>query len=364
MPLTDLQVRKLPPPAKGQRTHFDDGFPGFGVRVSQGGSKTFVVKYGRDRRLKTLGRYPELSLKEARSKAMAWMAAHRAIERKPGTVLKISDALELFAGHNRSKNRERTARDYERYLTKHLPSKPLDQLTRREITDVMRSLSHVPGTQRQAFMAIRAFLNWCVRNDYLQASPIQGYNPISTPPPRDRILSEVELAALYRHCSETVFHRMIRMLILTGQRRGEVAQMRWDWIDADTITIPSEIAKNGRAHTFPIGPLTTELIHSSANDTDLIFPGSRGPWNSWSKPKKKLDALALEPWTLHDLRRSMVSLHAKLGTPVTVAEKLVNHVSGTLGGIVGVYNRYDYMAEMKEAVSRYEKHVARMIADN
>lgn len=360
MPLTDIQIRKLASPAKGQRTYFDDGLPGFGVRVSQGGSKTFVVKYGRERRLRTLGRYPELRLKDARSQAMEWMAANRATERRPGATLKISGAIELFADHNRKKNRERTGRDYDRYLTQHLPTRSLAELTRSDIVDVMRALSHVPGTQRQAFMAIRAFLNWCVRNDYLQASPIQGYNPISTPKPRDRILSEEELAILYRHCSDTVFHRIIRMLVLTGQRRGEVSQMQWDWIDGDTITVPGDVAKNGHAHTFPIGPLTSELLNQSANESELVFPGQRGPWNSWSKHKKKLDVLSLEPWTLHDLRRSMVSLHAKLGTPVTVAEKLVNHVSGTLGGIVGVYNRYDYMSEMKDAVSRYEAHIGKL----
>jgi integrase len=146
---------------------------------------------------------------------------------------------------------------------------------------------------------------------------------------------------------------IVKLLILTGQRRGEIAGLRRSWITDDAITFPQGFTKNRREHRIPISPLTEEIIARIPGVTDLLFP-ARGtekkvlPFNGWSKSKTEFDApLGIPEWTLHDLRRTYSSNLAKLGVPIHVTERLLNHVTGIISGIAAVYNRHSYWEEMR-----------------
>ena len=155
---------------------------------------------------------------------------------------------------------------------------------------------------------------------------------------------------------------MVELLIYTGQRRNEIASLRAEWIDFEkhTITLPASVTKNKRQHTFPFGRMA-EAVLARGKKKGLLFP-ARGKEdtviNGWSKLKPAFDRQCpLASWTLHDLRRTCATNLAALGTPVHVTEKLLNHVSGSMGGIVAVYQRHAYLEEIRGAVAAWEKHL-------
>ena len=178
---------------------------------------------------------------------------------------------------------------------------------------------------------------------------------------------------------ETTFTSIVQLLLLTGQRRGEIASLQVGWIDFDsrTITLPSTVTKNKRQHTFPFGEMAEAILrrallraqqlrNESFEDEDLddkgllLFParGKRRAFDGWSKGKPNFDrGCPIDHWTLHDLRRTCATNLAALGVPVHVTEKLLNHVSGTTSGIVAVYQRHAYMDEMRDAIERWELHL-------
>jgi integrase len=190
---------------------------------------------------------------------------------------------------------------------------------------------------------------------------------------RSRVLTEAELRAVYRtaHSSTDSFGRIVTLLILTGQRRGEIARLEREWVNGDTITLPSHVTKNGRGHTFPIGLEAQALLASipRLKGCPYVFPAARQKnekttvFNGWGKPKARFDkACAVTGWTLHDLRRTYSSTMAALGVPQIVMEKLLNHVSGgTQSPIAQVYNRYTYLDEMRAAVLKWEAYLGTLL---
>jgi integrase len=158
---------------------------------------------------------------------------------------------------------------------------------------------------------------------------------------------------------------MVQLLILTGQRRREIAGLRRAWIRYGWITFPIGFTKNKREHRVPLGDFAKEIIESVSGKTDLLFP-ARGrtdvPFSGWSKSKKEFDrVLGFADYTLHDLRRTFSSNLAKLAVPIHVTEKLLNHVSGTVSGVAAVYNRHSYADEMREAMLAYEKYLENLV---
>lgn len=277
--------------------------------------------------------------------------------------------------------RESTAKENMRLLRRHfghLENKRLEDITSADITRVLDGMAKTPALLNAAFRSIRGFLNWCVRRGKLPHSPCEGMTLPVKPKSRDRLLSEAELGTVWHSATAYPFGTIVRLLILTGQRRGEIAGLRWDWISEHSITFPKHITKNGREHTIPIGNTTKQLIADipRLKDQPLLFParGKDTPYNGWSKGKKAFDAdiaayiqqerlnHTVEHWTLHDLRRTFATIHASIGTPIHITERLLNHATGTLTPIAAVYNRYSYFDEMKRAVEAYETHLLRLLA--
>lgn len=368
MKLTDLHVKRLKPPETGQKTHFDEALRGFGVRVSQGGTKSFVVMYGPTRKLRTIGRYPALSLADARKEAKRVQA--EALDHSDQAFLlervSFADARQRFLADSKVRNKDRTYRDYCRLLNRHFAfGKDVADLTRRDVMSVVESLAKTPSEQQHAFVAIRVMMNWCVKRGLVEVSPVP---PLSfTTPSRSHILSDADLAAVWRRADVIgyPYGRITQLLILTGQRRGEIAALRRSWIDDDLAVFPAGFTKNKREHRLPLSPMAQRVLNDLPETDDLFFParGARGrAFNGWGKSKQRFDkALEVEPYTLHDLRRTFSSNMARLGTPIHVTEKLLNHISGTVSGVAAVYNRYSYLDEMRMAVSQHDDYLAKLL---
>jgi len=327
MKLTDAFIRNLK--FEGAKVkHFDDALPNFGVRVYKSGI-SFVVMLGNARKMKTIGRYPALSLKEARTEALRLLNGQSVhIPKTPETV--ISSFLE----HCERKNKPRTVKDYRRLL-KRFP----DSWDRQTILTTLQAFCATPGELSHLTTAFQVFLNWCVHNGIIEQNPIAGLRNQGKIAKRERVLSDDELKTIWNALTDDTFSNNVRLLILTGQRRGELIHIT---VVDDIATIPAARTKNNRDHSFPIGTQAQSLLPARA-------------FNGWGKSKKRLDEMTeLENWTIHDLRRTFATNHARLGTPIHIVEKLLNHVSGSLAGVAGIYNRYSYMDEMKEACERYE----------
>ena len=369
--LTDLTIRNLKAPEQGQRMYLDKNLPGFGVRVSQGGTKTFTLMHGPRRELTKIGRFPILSLASARDQARNILAEEQLGIRRPKAP-RFDEALDLFiTKHCEAKNRARTAAETDRLLRKHfLPSlrnSTLDDISSARISGILDDLIDTPSTARHAFVAVRTFLRWCAKRGYIANSPIALMDAPASATSRDRVLKDAELVAIYRKALSQgrTGGNIVRLLILTGQRRGEIGALRGEWIDrtSRTVTLPSEITKNGRAHTFPYGDMVAAIVENLPTG-GFLFP-ARGAdnersYNGWSKLKTSVDP-GVAAWTLHDLRRTFATNLASLSVPPHVIERLLNHSSGMISGVAAIYNRFSYLAEMRAAVECWERHLAALL---
>ncbi len=373
--LTDLSIRALKPPAKGQRLYRDKTVRGFGCRVSQGGTKTFVVVAGANRQFVTIGRYPTLSLADARKEARRHLA-----ERTLGKVRPVSVSFEevqdRFLDACRAKNKPRTVYDYERILKRHFKfgRTPLGNITQHELMRRIYKLSGTPSEQNYAFVTAKIFFRWAKRHNYIEASPLADLPRPAKTHPRERVLTPQEHAVVYQAslAYPYPYGPIVSLLVLTGLRRGEAAALKWDWIDADErmITIPSTETKNKRAHSFPFEDGVAAVFDRVPNLGEQLFPARcahvRGRptthFNGWARAKVKFDAKLEEvaPYTLHDLRRTFDTTMASLEVPLHVSDKLLNHVSGAVSGVRATYNRYSYLPEMRDAIRSYERHLEKI----
>jgi integrase len=361
----------------------DRHLPGLYLVVQPSGAKSFAVRYrsgGRTRK-HTLGSYPALDLKTARTLASQ---ALRAIAegRDPGHEKKartlqadtVEAAVRLFVErHVLRVNRPNTAATTQRLLNTYvLPpwrSRRLSDVTRRDVRDLLDDIVDAgkPIAANRAFSAVRKFFNWTLERDLIEASPCAGVKPPSPARSRDRILADDELRAVWLATDELgyPFGALVQLLILTAARRDEVRAMRWSEVDleAGVWTLPGERTKNGKVHTIPLSQAAIDILVSvpRINDRDFVFTTTGAvAWRDYTKAKHKLDELlpADTPgWVLHDLRRTAASGMARLGVNLPVIEKVLNHSSGTFAGVVGIYQRYDFATEKREALEIWARHV-------
>jgi len=363
--LTEIELRSLPIPAQGQKDYYDGTLPGFGVRVSQGGSKTFILNVGNSRR--ATGRYPVISLSEARGEAKR-MLAEKTLGKLRPQPLAFQQALKIFLEEKCHARRATTVFAYEYYLDRDF--KFTGQLADISHGEIVRRLGRIkkPSSYNHALAAARGFFNWCQKRQYITDNPVMGISG-RRQPSRERILTEAELKNIWLACEDRTndlpasFRKIIQLLILTGQRRTEISSLKGEYFADSRCTLPRELCKNGREHVFPLGSLASTLVGNAA--PGLLFParGRTTPFNGWSKSKEILDKASRVPnWTLHDLRRTYATTLAKLGTPIHVVEKLLNHISGTTGGLVGIYQRHAYWDEQVLAVHKFDAHLANLLS--
>ena len=210
---------------------------------------------------------------------------------------------------------------------------------------------------------LSAFFSWAMGEGLADANPVIGTNKAAGEiKARDRVLTDTELATIWRGLPDNDYGRIVRLLALTGCRRDEIGSLRWSEIkrDARLIALPGERTKNSRTHDVPLSKVALEVIDSIPRrvNREFVFGEGKGGFSGWSKAKAALDVkLGLEPWRLHDLRRTASTRMADAGVQPHIIEAVINHVSGHKAGVAGVYNRSTYENEKRAALDALSNYV-------
>jgi integrase len=378
--LTENAVRAAQPGS----TLWDGSLKHFGLRVAPGGTKSFLVLLGSGRR-QAIGRYPEITLAQARVKAKR-ILAERTLGRHQSASISWQTAVPKFIEARRANTRPDTVEEYERTLKRYLAfgTTRLSDITKRDISAKLEKLNRVPSQKAHALVICKMFFRWALMEGFIEVDPAAAFKR-SKQRKRARVLSDAELQCIWRACdgrqsgemaADTLprhFCTIVQLLILMGQRRGETAALRGGYYshNQQTICLPSELTKSGREHTFPISEIATSILQSLRSSTQqekttLLFP-ARGkpdrPFNGWSKSKAALDELSgVKNWTLHDLRRTFRTIHGRIGTPPHIAERLINHVNAVASDVEQTYDIWTYMPEMRKATHAYEVELNRIFS--
>lgn len=375
--LTDAAVKRLKAPDAGQIDVFDQGFPGLALRISYGGRKAWIFFYrhvGRLRRM-GLGTFPALSLADARE---AWREARQDAQagRDPATARKRQKGATDFSGvaeewlrRDQGKNRSHDA--VKRLLAKDvLPAwghRPLVEIGRRDVLDVIDGIVDrgSPITARRVHAHLHRLFKWAVGRGIIASSPMTDLPKPGSETKRDRVLSGDELVAVWKAAGKLgwPFGDVIRLLILTGARRQEIAALRWSEIDGDAIKLEGARTKNAQPHTIPLSSAAKAVLVNvpRMSGTDLVFSiNAKTPVSGWTRVKAKVGA-DLPPWTLHDLRRTCATGLQRLGVNLQVIEAVLGHVSGSRAGVVGVYQRHSFDDEKRVALEAWGAHVTALV---
>jgi integrase len=232
-----------------------------------------------------------------------------------------------------------------------------------------RETPRAEATGRALHARLSAFFGWCVEDMRIEINPCAKLRRPTASKSRDRVLTDNELAAVWKACDDLApqYGALVRLLILTGARLREIGYMTWSELSNDLTlwTLPAARAKNGRDHLVPLPPLARDIIRSAPRVSDefVLSLGGDKALESYARLKRQLDGLARvsEPWTLHDLRRTMASGLQKLGIKLEVTEAVLNHLSGSRGGIVGVYQRHDWFEEKGQALLAWSARVEGLV---
>jgi integrase len=391
--LTDVAIRNLVA-AESRREIPDGKVTGLYMIVQPSGAKSWALRYrvlGKPKKL-TIGPYPLVAVAEARRRATAALgdvaagkdpaaektSARAAARAKSDDMVDAvaNDFIKLYASRN-----TRDWRETERILKKDVVSRwrgrRLGEIERKHVAKLLDEMIDrgAPVGANRVFAQLRKMCSWAVERGIIPSNPCLGISRPTTEAARDRALSDHELGMVWRcsGCLGSPFGPIVRSLILTAQRRDEVGGLVWDELDLDGAlwTLPAVRSKNRREHTIPLAPLVVEILRAQrlfAGSPFLFSAGDRPP-SGFAKAKERLDKSVakqnggepIEHWTLHDLRRTAASGMAKIGVDLPVIEKVLNHVSGSFAGIVGIYQRHDYAAEKRIALDKWAAHVDQIV---
>jgi integrase len=370
------------PVGKRDMRVFDKEQQGLAVRVTATGSKSYMAQYtfhGQKRRI-PLGNCRAVSLAKARDTVRAIMgdvakgrdpAAERKQAAQEARLKTMNDAYTLdrllsdWRALHLVAKKPRYATEAVRAL-RHafvhyldLPAGDLERAAARKVLDKMVRAGNKAMAARTATYGKAAY-GWGVKRGTLSANPFVNLPAMATAR-RDRVLTDDELIAIWRATAGPgPYNGIVRLLILTGQRREEVAGMTWAELSDDrTWTVPAPRAKNNTTHIVPLASPVQAFLRSVPRYSEFVFPGRKGrPFNGWAHAKAGLDKRSgVTGWRLHDLRRTVATGLQRLGVRLEVTEAILNHVSGTRGGIAGVYQRHDWAEEKRAALEAWGKNV-------
>ncbi len=392
MRLTKATLAKLTlSPGRAEMLVFDDMLPGFGLRIREGGKRTWIAQYrlGAKQRRLTLGSIEMLDPEQARQRAKTALASvalgedpqNSKAEARAQASLTFGALVPRYLAHVAGRQRPNHHADTRRYLETHwgpLACVALATIDRAKVAARLGELAkrNGPYAANRARAALSAFYTWAIGEGLAAANPVQGTNMPGAETARERVLSDAELALVWREAGPGHFGAIIRLLILTGARREEVAAMAWPELRGDAWTIPGARSKNGRPHELPLPPLALAVLADvpRREGRDLVFGSGEGGFSGWSKAKADLDRRMLAglreadgpkakllPWRLHDLRRTAATRMADLGVQPHVVEAVLNHVSGHRAGVAGIYNRASYGPEKRAALTLWAGHVKGLV---
>lgn len=288
-----------------------------------------------------------------------------------------ADFIERYA-----KVKQRTWPETERLIARNILPKwgrrLITSIDGRDVNALLNSIidKGTPIAANRTLAAGRKMFKWARSRQIIATSPFDGVGMPGEEKSRDRTPNDAELALILRAADTLppVFGAFVKLLVYTGQRRDEVAQMKWSELDADLTlwTLPRERSKNDKAHSVPIAPEARAILATLPHVSDYVLTtNGRTPVSGYSKCKIALDdevtklngGKAIEAWRIHDLRRAMASGMAGRGIQMPVVEKVLNHTSGSFGGVQGVYQRHDFAGEKKLALESWAKHLVTLVDD-
>lgn len=361
--LSDAFVRTVKPPEKGQ-AEYRDSLPGFTLRVSQGGTKTFSLTV--DRQRQTIGRYPIITLSQARERAKTILA-----EKQLGLTPKPSPTLDaVIDEYLHARNVRASTRQADGYILKRFrDGKPIATVTAKDIERGIASIE-APSARHNAYTRLSALFRYAKRRGYVQNIVCEALEAPRRPESRERVLSPAELAKVAQMAAQWradghQYGDIVLLCLYTGQRRQQIASLTEEMVDfnENIITWPPELMKTNRRHAIPFGPSTKAILQNRHTVDGSYFPGRNGgTFSNWADAAKAFrEDCQLAPFVLHDLRRSMATVWQSLGIPIETTEKYLSHRAVT-GGLIGVYQRYDYLREMREAVALWEQKLQALTA--
>lgn len=419
--------------AKGEGDLFfwDDKLAGFGVKVTPAGAKVYVFQYriggrGNPTRRYTIGKHGPLTPDQARARAkeLARMVelgtdprqAEDEAKAAKAEAQRLADERARLEGdlafsrlapvfldwYENDKERRpssvRLARlVVDSYLAPVLGNKPVPHITRDDLQPIFDAIpSKKRGMRRAVFAYASTLFSWAAKERGIIAeNPLRAMAKPDAPKARDRVLDDGELVTLWRASATAVkpFDAFFRLLVLTAQRRSEVAGMMWGELDREgrAWVIPAKRAKNKAAHFVPLSPaVVAELdalalaaqVKAKAEKPDatqwpktgpVLSTNGRTPISGFTKVKAALDLAmakartaagepAIDQWRIHDLRRTVATAFQRLGVRFEVTEAVLNHVSGAKSGVAGIYQRHDWAVEKRNALEAWAQHMAAIVA--
>jgi len=392
-------------PGTVERLLWDDKLKGFGLKVTPAGAKSYLFQYrlggraGRTRRF-SIGKHGNLTADSARKEAerLATMVRQGLDpqQEKQNTARKAIDLgfkgyVGRFVDDCLKVRWKASYKDGEallvRYAVPVIGNKPLHEIDRSDIRAVLKPVAKKVATARNLFAVLRRLFRWAVSEGDIGVSPLAGMEPPPLPAKRDRVLSDVEVELVWRATGRMAypFGPLFRLLLITGQRLEEVSGLSWSELDrsAAVWTLPADRAKNDVAAVVPLSALAVAELDALARRSKrkegwpkrgLVFTTTgETSVSGHSRAKRRLDrevaALAaklddppdIEPWRLHDLRRTLATGLQKLGVRFEVTEAVMNHVSGAKSGVAGVYQRHDWRPEKVAALNAWAAHLVGVI---
>jgi len=376
----------------------DPALSGLYLVVQPSGSKSWALRYrfgGKPAKL-TLGRWPVMGVADARA------AATEALDtldhgRNPAGEKKareeaaaqtnrdtVAAVIELFLRRHASHNRrgDDVAAMFKREIMKKWGEREIQSIGKRDVIEVLDAIVDrgSPVTANRLRAHLNTLFNWAKGRDIVQANPLDGIKPPAPEKPRDRVLTDDEIRLFWNACDGLAypFGPLYRILLLTGQRLREVAEMTWREVDGNTWTLPADRSKNGDEHVIPLSPEVLAILEGLPRIGRYAFTTTgETPVSGFTRAKERLDKLMDEavnkdlpegaepvkipPFTIHDLRRTAATGMAGLRFPPHVVEAVLNHRSGTRRGVAGVYNRFDYADEKRAALDAWARRVAALI---
>jgi integrase len=377
--LTNDNVRTLP--VKGADVLYpDDETPHFYLRVREGGSRTFLIQWrqGPAQRRSTVGKVGLLSLDEARRKARKLLVGiddrHDPIAQKAQARVDDQQLFGVMAAEYLDfRSRDLRARSLDQcrmHLLAYfapLHRLPLHKITRATVAAELRVIAkdRGPVAANRGRSTLSAFFGWAIGEGVIEANPVINTNKSAESAGRERVLTDDELVAIWTSAPDSDYGRVIKLLMLTGQRRDEIAGLRWSEIVDGAIALPRERTKNGRAHVVPLSPQALAVLERAPQrqGREFVFGGGRGGFVGFGASKKKLDEVSgVQGWVVHDLRRTMATRMCDLGVGPHIVEAILNHVSGHKGGVAGIYNRSAYTEEKRAALLLWGNHIRILLA--
>lgn len=387
-------------PGGGDQFLWDEALKGFGLKVTSTGSKTYLIQYrmgGREAatRRYTIGKHGSpWTAEQAREEAGRLLSlvsqgvdpqAQQVSRREAAVNLAFDAYVDRYLRDYGSRRWRRTTyptveSNLRRFAVPILRKKSLPEIRRVDLMQIFDALpGGKPALPRNVYAHLSKVFSWALERGDIDRSPFDGFRAPPAVASRDRVLNDEELALVWR-ASEQLnypFGPIIRLLMMTGQRREEVASLNWSEVNQKGAewVLPPERAKNGRRHVVPLcGLAAREIAALSRGATwptnGLVFTTtSRSAVSGHSRAKARLDKIIracaggrdIPPWRVHDLRRTLATGFQKLGIRFEVTEAVLNHVSGSRSGVAGVYQRHSWSEEKRNALEAWSSHVSQLL---